>query len=168
MWRRMILLNEKTATSMSTALTMKGACVHRNSGTTLLPCRWCTRPLQQLHIYQTVRHHNPEDSNLVAHCCEGPKSRREKEHPLAPTFWNTKIKKYQGLQREKNCTVLYTTFCKMEGGQEGGAAQGLLLPAKPVDLFTPPQSIQTQLGSPCSYEYIQHRPRIASLASLIA
>jgi hypothetical protein len=122
MWRRMILLNEKTATSMSTALTMKGACVHRNSGTTLLPCRWCTRPLQQLHIYQTVRHHNPEDSNLVAHCCEGPKSRREKEHPLAPTFWNTKIKKYQGLQREKNCTVLYTTFCKMEGGQEGGGS----------------------------------------------
>jgi len=34
----MILLNEKPATSTSTALIMKAACVHRNSGTVKTEC----------------------------------------------------------------------------------------------------------------------------------
>lgn len=130
----MILLIEKPATSTSTALMKKAAYIHRNSGSAVLPCRWGTRPLQ-LHIYQTARHHNPEDSNRVAHCCEGPKPCRNKEHPLAPTFFETqKYKKTQGLPREETCTVLYTSFCEIEGRQVGGGQHKVLSPRQASQL----------------------------------
>ena len=95
----MILVNGKPATSTQTALTMQAV----SSTEAVLPFLnhedGVTRPLQQLHIYQTARHHNPEDSNRVAHCCEDPKSRRNEEFPLVPTFLkhkNIKSKAHRG------------------------------------------------------------------------